>query len=114
LDKITIGYKGLVCLHPVTWPDQQMVALKAELVRAALAQQHSDHRLADMREYVNGYQAAFANLNSGQAATLFSSYDQQTVDIHFQWTRQTGCDTAALQRFNPNRNEGLRLVRHRP
>jgi hypothetical protein len=60
----------------------------------------------DMREYVNSYQTAYVRLNGGQPATLFSSYDQQTVDIHFQWMRQNGCDTAALQRFNPNSSEG--------
>ena len=38
--------------------------------------------------------------------TLFSSYDQQTVDTHFRWMQQNGCDTAALQRFNPFGGEG--------
>ncbi|TCC08125.1 hypothetical protein [Kribbella soli] len=38
---------------------------------------------------------------NGQAARLFSSYDQQTVNTHFQWMQQNGCDTVALQRFNP-------------
>src|SRR6266545_2088645 len=39
-------------------------------------------------------------------ATLFSSFDQQTIDTHFRWMQQHGCDTAALQRFNPNSSEG--------
>ncbi|HLK43674.1 MAG TPA: lectin, partial [Thermoleophilia bacterium] len=43
---------------------------------------------------------------NGQPATLFSSYDQQTVNTHFLWMQQNGCDTAALQRFNPNGSEG--------
>jgi hypothetical protein len=60
----------------------------------------------DMREYARGYQTAFANLGNGQPATLFSSYDQQTVDTHFRWMRENGCDTAALQRFNPTGGEG--------
>jgi hypothetical protein len=60
----------------------------------------------DMREYARGYQTAYANLNNGQPATLFSSYDQQTVNTHFLWMQQYGCDTAALQRFNPNSSEG--------
>ena len=46
------------------------------------------------------------NLGNGQPATLFSSYDQQTVDTHFRWMQQYGFDTAALQRFNPNGGEG--------
>jgi hypothetical protein len=28
------------------------------------------------------------------------------VDTHFLWMQQNGCDTAALQRFNPNSSEG--------
>lgn len=60
----------------------------------------------DMREYTHTYQSAYSNLGNGQPATLFSSYDQQTVDSHFLWMQQNGCDTAALQRFNPNSSEG--------
>jgi hypothetical protein len=60
----------------------------------------------DMRPYSTGYQTAYANLGNGQPATLFSSYDQQTVSTHFLWMQQNGCDTAALQRFNPNSSEG--------
>jgi hypothetical protein len=60
----------------------------------------------DMSEFTTSYQTAYANCNNGQPATLFSSYDQQTVNTHFQWMQQNGCDTAALQRFNPNSSEG--------
>jgi chitodextrinase len=60
----------------------------------------------DMREYTRGYPTAYANLGNGQPATLFSSYDQQTVDTHFRWMQEYGCDTAALQRFNPFGDEG--------
>ncbi|WP_329129135.1 discoidin domain-containing protein [Streptomyces sp. NBC_01476] len=60
----------------------------------------------DMRDYTHGYQTAYANLGNGRPATLFSSYDQQTVDTHFQWLQQYGIDTAALQRFNPTGGEG--------
>ena len=60
----------------------------------------------DMREYTHAYTTAYANLGNGQPAKLFSSYDQQTVDTHFKWMREYGCDTAALQRFNPFGGEG--------
>jgi chitodextrinase len=60
----------------------------------------------DMRDFTKGYRSNFANLGNGQPANLFSSYDQQTVDTHFHWMQQNGCDTAALQRFNPNGGEG--------
>src|SRR5262249_50648860 len=55
----------------------------------------------DMREFTRAYPTAYGNLGDGRPATLFSSYDQQTVDTHFQWMRTYGVDTAALQRFNP-------------
>ncbi len=60
----------------------------------------------DMAEYTAKYQTAYSNFNNGSPATLFSSYDQQTVNTHFLWMAQNGCDTAALQRFNPNSSEG--------
>jgi hypothetical protein len=60
----------------------------------------------DMTEYTKVYQTAYSNLNNGQPATLFSSYDQQTVNTHFLWMQQNNLDTAALQRFNPNSSEG--------
>lgn len=60
----------------------------------------------DVREYTRVYRSAFADLNNGQPANLYSNYDQQTVDTHFKWMRQYGCDTAALQRFNPTGGEG--------
>jgi hypothetical protein len=60
----------------------------------------------DMREYARWYQTGYANASNGDAAVLFSSYDQSTVNAHFRWMQQNGCDTAALQRFNPNSSEG--------
>ena len=52
----------------------------------------------DMREYPRRYPTAYQNFGNGEPATLFSSYDQQTVDTHFLWMQENGCDTAALQR----------------
>ncbi|WP_405580727.1 discoidin domain-containing protein [Streptomyces sp. NBC_01190] len=60
----------------------------------------------DVRDYTRTYPTAYANLGNGQPASLFSSYDQQTVDTHFLWMQQNNIDTAALQRFNPNGSEG--------
>ena len=60
----------------------------------------------DMRDYTRGYPTGYPALGNGRPATLFSSYDQQTVDTHFRWMRENAIDTAALQRFNPNGGEG--------
>lgn len=60
----------------------------------------------DVREYTSTYQTGYANLGNGQPAKLFSSFTDQTVDTHFKWMEQNGIDAAALQRFNPNGQEG--------
>ncbi|GAA1260407.1 discoidin domain-containing protein [Sphaerisporangium rubeum] len=60
----------------------------------------------DVRDYTRTYPTAYPNLGNGRPAALFSSCDQQTVDTHFRWMRDNGCDTAALQRFNPFGGEG--------
>ncbi|MGH3712536.1 MAG: discoidin domain-containing protein [Micromonosporaceae bacterium] len=60
----------------------------------------------DVREYTRTYNTAFSSLHNGRPAALFSHYDQQTIDTHFKWMRDNGCDTAALQRFNPTGGEG--------
>ncbi|GAA0804128.1 glycoside hydrolase family 71/99-like protein [Spirilliplanes yamanashiensis] len=71
----------------------------------------------DMRDYARGYPTGYADLPGGRPATLFSSYDPQTVDVHFRWMREHGIRTAALQRFDPTGDEGptrdavTRLVR---
>ncbi|GAB1818034.1 fibronectin type III domain-containing protein [Herbidospora sp. RD11066] len=60
----------------------------------------------DNRDYTRTYPTLYQNLGNGQTANLFSSWDQQTIDTHFRWMRDYNCDTAALQRFNPNGAEG--------
>ncbi len=53
----------------------------------------------DVREYSSTYETGYSNLGNGQPATLFSSWDDQTVNVHFQWMKEYGIHTAALQRF---------------
>lgn len=60
----------------------------------------------DMHDYTHQYNTGFDKLGDGGAATLFSSYDDQTVDVQFSWMQQYGIDAAALQRFNPTGGEG--------
>jgi F5/8 type C domain len=60
----------------------------------------------DMREYTNSYATSWNHLGNGQPATLFSQYDNQTIDTQFRWMQENGCDTVALQRFNPFGGEG--------
>jgi hypothetical protein len=60
----------------------------------------------DVRDFDRVYRTGYQNLGNGQPASLFSSYDQQTVDTHFRWMRENDLDTVALQRFNPVGGEG--------
>ncbi|WP_084187204.1 carbohydrate-binding protein [Andreprevotia chitinilytica] len=53
----------------------------------------------DIREYTHLYQSGLAVLGNGSPAKLFSSYDQPTVDKHFEWMQNYNIDGAALQRF---------------
>jgi hypothetical protein len=104
--KITVGYQGwFACIGdgaPINawwhWSQNQS--------QAPSPSNNNIKAWPDMREYTKTYQTAYANLNNGQPATLFSSYDQSTVNTQFLWMQQNGCDTAALQRFNPNGSEG--------
>ncbi|MFI9385835.1 glycoside hydrolase family 71/99-like protein [Kutzneria sp. NPDC052558] len=105
--KITVGYQGwYACIGdgaPInTWWHWSQNAGQAP----SPTNNNNIKAWPDMREFTKGYHTAYNNLNNGQPANLFSSYDQQTVDMHFGWMSSYGCDTAALQRFNPNGSEG--------
>ncbi|WP_246096223.1 carbohydrate-binding protein [Paenibacillus sinopodophylli] len=58
----------------------------------------------DTREYSKLYQTALGNLGNGQQAKLFSSYDQETVNKHFEWMQTYNINGAALQRFGAKVN----------
>jgi chitodextrinase len=105
--KITVGYQGwYACIGdgaPInTWWHWSQDAGQAP----SPSNNNNIKAWPDMREFSHGYQTAYPSLGNGQPATLFSEYDAQTVDTHFAWMSAYGCDTAALQRFNPNGSEG--------
>jgi hypothetical protein len=52
----------------------------------------------DITEYQKTYPTALTNQN-GTAAHVFSSWDQSTTDLHFQWMRRYGIDGVFVQRF---------------
>ncbi|MET8829009.1 discoidin domain-containing protein [Streptomyces sp. NPDC004610] len=104
--KITVGYQGwFACIGdgaPINswWHWSQNASQPPSPSNTTLVS------WPDLRELTRTYPTAYANLGNGQTASLFSSWDQGTVDTHFQWMRDHGCDTAALQRFNPFGAEG--------
>lgn len=52
----------------------------------------------DVREYKKVYTTKFKN-EDGTYAKTFSSYDKNTVDVHFKWMKEYGVDGVFMQRF---------------
>lgn len=52
----------------------------------------------DMSEYEKKYPTAF-QLADGTPATVFSPYDESTVNLHFKWMKDYGIDGVFMQRF---------------
>lgn len=52
----------------------------------------------DVEEYSVKYASPFSFAN-GEQASLFSSYDESTVDTHFRWMKEYGVDGVFMQRF---------------
>ena len=104
--KITVGYQGWFACIGDGAPIDGWWHWSQDWSQAPSPSNNAIKAWPDMSEFSASYQTGYANLNNGGPATLFSSYDQQTVDTHFLWMQQNGCDTAALQRFDPNGSEG--------
>ena len=104
--KITVGYQGWFACIGDGAPIDGWWHWSQNMASAPSPSNTNIKAWPDMSDYTATYKTAFANFNNGQPATLFSSYDQQTVNAHFSWMQQNGCDTAALQRFNPTGGEG--------
>jgi hypothetical protein len=105
--KITVGYQGWFAAIGDGSPINAWWHWSANWAQPPSPSNNGTLRAwPDMREYPRGFQTGYANLGNGQPATLSSSYDQATVNLHLQWMQQNNIDTAALQRFNPNGSEG--------
>ena len=52
----------------------------------------------DVSEYKKTYPTSLTN-KDGTIARVFSSVDQSTTDLHFQWMQQYGIDGVFVQRF---------------
>jgi F5/8 type C domain/Fibronectin type III domain len=104
--KITVGYQGWFACIGDGAPIDAWWHWSNNESQAPSPSNNNVKAWPDMTIYTKGYETAYANLGDGAQATLFSSYDQQSVNAHFQLMQQNGCDTAALQRFDPNGSEG--------
>ena len=52
----------------------------------------------DMAEYEKKYPTPF-QFENGTPATVFSPYDESTVNLHFKWMKEYGIDGVFMQRF---------------
>jgi fibronectin type 3 domain-containing protein len=104
--KVTVGYQGWFSCAGDGAPIGGWWHYSGGAYPTPVTLSNSIHCWPDVRQFNNVYQTGFTNFGNGQPATLFSSYDQQTVNTHFRWMAENGIDTAALQRFNPFSGEG--------
>src|SRR5882757_3242700 len=104
--KVTVGYQGWFACVGDGAPINSWGHYSGGATPTPVKLTNNIHCWPDMRQFSTGYQTGFTNFGNGQPATLFSSYDQQTVNTHFRWMTENGLDTAALQRFNPTGGEG--------
>jgi hypothetical protein len=104
--KVTVGYQGWFAAIGDGAPINGWWHWSLDWSQAPSPTNVAIKAWPDMQEYAHSYQTAFGALNSGGPSTLFSSYDQDTVNHHFSWMQQNEIDTAALQRFNPFSSEG--------
>ncbi|MGJ7499388.1 lectin [Variovorax sp. ZT5P49] len=104
--KITVGYQGWFACTGDGAPINGWWHWAANMSQSPSPSNKGITAWPDMRDYPNSYRTAFANFGNGSPASLFSSYDQATINTHFFWMQQNGCDTVALQRFNPTGGEG--------
>ncbi|GHU99720.1 hypothetical protein FACS1894159_04210 [Bacteroidia bacterium] len=52
----------------------------------------------DVSDYPKTYPSPFVHAD-GRPAHVFSSHDESTIDLHFNWMKQYGIDGAFMQRF---------------
>jgi hypothetical protein len=107
--KVTVGYQGWFACAGDGAPINSWWHYSGGATPTPDTLTNNIHCWPDMRQFSTGYQTGFTNFGNGQPATLFSSYDQRTVDTHFRWMAENGIDTAALQRFDPYSGTGFTI-----
>ena len=107
--KVTVGYQGWFACVGDGAPINSWWHYSGGATPTPVTLTNIIHCWPDMRQFSTGYQTGFTNFGNGQPATLFSSYDQQTVNTHFRWMAENGIDTAALQRFDPYSGTGFTI-----
>lgn len=104
--KITAGYQGWFACKGDGSPINAWWHWTQDWAKTPSPSNKGMKSWPDMRDYTEKFTTDFPALGNGDAATVFSSFSDQTVDVQFSWMKQYGIDVAALQRFNPNGIEG--------
>ncbi|QHS58560.1 lectin [Chitinophaga agri] len=104
--KITVGYQGWFACTGDGSPINAWWHWTQNWSQSPSSSNNGIKSWPDVRDYASTYTTAWPALNNGQPAKLFSSFTDQTVNTHFLWMQQNNIDVAALQRFNPNGQEG--------
>ncbi|MES2454224.1 MAG: glycoside hydrolase family 71/99-like protein [Bacteroidota bacterium] len=106
IGKITVGYQGWFAATGDGSPINAWWHYTQDWGKTPSSTNNGIKSWPDVTDYTATYATGWANLNNGQPAKLFSSFNDQTINTHFLWMQQNGIDVAALQRFNPNGQEG--------
>jgi hypothetical protein len=104
--KVTVGYQGWFAATGDGSPINAWWHWTQNWSQSPSSSNNGIVSWPDVRDYTATYATSWPNLNNGQQAKLFSSFNDQTVNVQFQWMQQNGIDCAALQRFNPTGGEG--------
>lgn len=94
---LTVGYQGWFATPTDGSPRGLWIHWARNLTSPPRAGNVNVEIYPDMREYNTTYATQLGNLGNGQPARVFSSWDQSSVNIHFEWMRVNNIDTVALQ-----------------
>ncbi|OMP75545.1 lectin [[Flexibacter] sp. ATCC 35208] len=104
--KIVVGYQGWFACTGDGSPINAWWHWTQDWAKTPSSSNNGIKSWPDVRDYTSTFKTGWPALGNGSPATLFSSYTDQTVNTHFRWMQENNIDAAALQRFNPNGQEG--------
>lgn len=94
------GTPGDGCAHnpEEPWPHYASVAQQPFIFEPGVLRNGIDF-WPDVSDYEKTYAATGFTTRDGSTPQLYSSYDESTVDLHFQWMKEYSIDGVFMQRF---------------
>src|SRR5690242_4798152 len=86
--KVTVGYQGWFACTGDGSPINSWWHWSQNWSQPPSPANNAIKAWPDVRENTTTFQTAYANLNNGQPAKLFSSWTAQSVNTHFLWMQQ--------------------------